>query len=110
MCTSFFPLQLLIAVHGTEGALAAFLRPGSIYIEIDNAADRHKTFYYQHLTLIAGIKYFYFGGVYPSIEECNDWLAAMSWAKGCGIYVDLTKFNELLKLITGYVADCIAGL
>jgi hypothetical protein len=91
-------------VHGTEGALAFILPPGSVFIEIDHGATNHNAFYYKDMALSARIKYLYFGGVYPSIEECSDWMV-MYWANGCGIYVDLKKLKELLDSITPYIAN-----
>jgi hypothetical protein len=95
--------SLFIFVHGAEGRMISFMKPGTIAVELWPGCQTSNDFYmmykffYPAVSDAARVRHTYFSATYPSTTICQAWEYRMRIAHGCGFTIVTDLFKKFLK-------------
>jgi hypothetical protein len=101
-----------IFVHGAEGGLISFLRPGSVVIEmhpagccVDDFDTENYERYYQPDAHAVGAYYYFFDKTVASSWVCDDWLTKMMVSPICGTRILIDPFVKMVNNVHSMIRN-----
>jgi hypothetical protein len=110
-CEQIYLMQraiMFVFVHGAEGALLPFLKPGSLVVEmhpggccLHDFSDYER--YFAAGAEAAGAVYHFYSGTSPASWHCLSWQNHLMVSPFCGVYVIPHLFVDLLHSIEEWI-------